>query len=114
MDNATIIYSVLGAVGAVLVLFAGYNLFGIAKVEDWLLWAVTEAESTFGSNTGKLKLAMVYDRFIERFPRLQMFIPYSLFKKLVDRALESMKDMLKNGKIAAVIGVIEEEKKEGQ
>lgn len=82
-------------------LLAGlYKLLGIDKVKSWLLWGVTTAEKEFGSGTGKLKLAMVYDMFIEKFPKLQAIIPYWLFSKLVDIALIEMREMLKNSKIS--------------
>lgn len=91
------------AAGIICVLVASYKIFGIDKVESWLLWAVTRAEAEFGSGTGKLKLAMVYDMFISKFPKLQAIFPYSLFSKLVDKALVSMREMLKNHKIAELV-----------
>lgn len=89
--------------GAVLVLCGCYKVFGIDKVKAWLLWAVTIAEQDFGSGTGKLKLAKVYDMFIAKFPKLQAIIPYKLFCRLVDKALVLMREMLKNGKISALV-----------
>ena len=86
---------------SLIALLAGlYKLLGIDKVKSWLLWGVTTAEKEFGSGTGKLKLAMVYDMFIEKFPGLQAIIPYWLFSKLVDIALIEMREMLKNSKIS--------------
>ena len=82
---------------------ACYKLFGIDKVQSWLLWAVTQAETAFGNGTGKLKLAFVYDLFIEKFPKLQAIFPYKLFSSLVDKALSSMREMLKNDKIATIV-----------
>lgn len=66
--------------------------------KNWLVWAVTEAESLFGSNTGKLKLRYAYKLAIERFPVIAKFIPFSLFSKLVDKALEIMREMIENNK----------------
>ena len=80
-----------------------YILFGIDKIQNWLLWAVTQAEKQYGSGTGKLKLAYVYDIFVSKFPKLQAVIPYSLFSKLVDKSLETMREMLKNTKISDII-----------
>lgn len=82
---------------------AAYKLFGIDKIKSWLLWAVTQAEKEFGSGTGKLKLAFVYDMFIAKFPKLQIIVPYKLFSALVDEALVLMKEMLKNEKIMALV-----------
>lgn len=66
--------------------------------KNWLVWAVTEAESMFGSNTGKLKLHYAYTLAIERYPAIAKFIPFSLFSKLVDKALDIMRDMIANNK----------------
>ena len=84
-----------------------YKLFGIDKVECWLLWAVTKAESIYGNGTGKLKLAYAYDYFIAKFPKLQIIIPYKLFSMLVDKALVEMREMLKNKKISEIIASLE-------
>lgn len=67
----------------------------LAKVREWLLWAVTEAEKELGGGTGKLKLRQVYDLFVTRFPWLARIVPFDLFSSLVDDALEDMRDMLK-------------------
>lgn len=98
----------IGIVAFLLLVFSCYKVFGIDKIESWLLWAVTQAEWEFGSGTGKLKLAKVYDMFIEKFPKLQSIIPYKLFSFLVDKALENMREMLKNNKISKIIHNIEE------
>lgn len=82
---------------------AAYKIFGIDKVKNWLLWACTQAEKIYGGGTGKLKLAYVYDIFVGKFPFLQAVIPFSVFSKLVDAALESMKSMLSNANIAAIV-----------
>ena len=68
----------------------------LAKVREWLLWAVTEAEKELGGGTGKLKLRQVYDLFVTRFPWLARIVPFDLFSSLVDDALEDMRDMLKS------------------
>ena len=67
----------------------------LAKVREWLLWAVTEAEKELGGGTGKLKLRQVYDLFVTRFPWLARIVPFDLFSSLVDDALEDMREMLK-------------------
>ena len=68
----------------------------LAKVREWLLWAVTEAEKELGGGTGKLKLRQVYDLFVTRFPWLARIVPFDLFSSMVDDALEDMREMLKN------------------
>jgi hypothetical protein len=97
-----VLYAILIAC-AVVAFIVCYKLFGLNKIKQWLLWAVTEAEKEFGSGTGQLKLAKVYDMFVTRFPKLQVIVPFSLFSKLVDEALEIMENMLKNDKIKAVV-----------
>lgn len=88
--------AILAAVGV-----AVYRYFNLpsetqlAKVREWLLWAVTEAEKKLGGGTGRLKLRQVYDLFVTRFPWLARIVPFDLFSSLVDDALEDMRDMLK-------------------
>lgn len=66
----------------------------LAKVREWLLWAVTEAEKDLGGGTGQLKLRQVYDLFVTRFPWLAKLVSFELFSDLVDDALEDMREML--------------------
>lgn len=78
----------------------------IKAVKEWLLFAVSEAEKALGSGTGKLKLRMVYDMFLEKFPYLVQFITFDKFSELVDEALEEMKKLLSTNKaIQAYVGV---------
>lgn len=94
---------VIIVISAVAILLAIYKIFGIDKIREWLLIAVSEAEKEYGSGTGKLKLVYVYDMFIEKFPKLQAIVPYVLFSHLVDQALVVMRKMLENEKIAEII-----------
>ena len=70
----------------------------IAKVKEWLLYAVTEAEKVLGSGTGQLKLRYVYDKFVTKFPYLVQFISFETFSKLVDEVLIKFKEMFKSNK----------------
>ncbi len=65
----------------------------LAKVKEWLLYAVAEAEKELGSGTGQLKLRYVYDMFVAKFPFLVKFVSFELFSKLVDEVLEKFKKM---------------------
>ena len=56
----------------------------IAKVKEWLLFAVMQAEKELGSGTGQLKLRYVYDMFVSKFPYLVQFVSFEFFSKLVD------------------------------
>lgn len=72
----------------------------IAKVKEWLLYAVTEAEKELGSGTGQIKLRYAYDMFIAKFPYLVRVIPFEQFSTLVDEALEKFRGMLTNKALA--------------
>ncbi len=92
MELANIIMAII-----LCVIIIGGGIY-VNGFKNWLVWAVTEAESVFGSNTGKLKLRYAYELAIERFPAIAKIIPFSLFSKLVDEALDVMRDMIANNK----------------
>lgn len=73
----------------------------LKKVREWLLWAVVEAEKALGSGTGQLKLRRVYDLFVVRFPWLAKIIPFEMFGKMVDDALDEMRELLENNEAVA-------------
>lgn len=104
MDKTILIYLAALVVIAVVMLIVAVKVFGEQKVRNWLVWAVGKAEQEFGSGTGQLKLRSVYNQFIARFPKLSTFITFKRFAVLVDEALSILSDMLKNGKIANIIG----------
>lgn len=66
------------------------------KVQEWLLWAVTEAEKELGGGTGQLKLRKVYQMFLTTFPWLAQVITFKEFSEMVDKALDKMRNMLDN------------------
>ncbi len=66
----------------------------IAKVKQWLILAVAEAEKRLGDGTGQLKLRKVYDWFVQRFPTLAAHITFDTFAVWVDEALEQMQSMI--------------------
>lgn len=70
--------AIVGAAAAAVARFVGLPTEKqLAKVKEWLLWAVTEAEKDLGGGTGKLKLRQVYDLFVQRFPGWQRRSPLS-------------------------------------
>jgi len=76
----------------------------IAKIKEWLLYAVIMAEAELGSGTGQVKLRFVYDMFVERFPTAAKIISFEIFAKWVDEALDRMRDMLaQNQAVAALV-----------
>lgn len=66
----------------------------ITKVKEWLLYAVTIAESELGGGTGKLKLRSVYDMFLTKFPVVANVVSFSTFSSWVDEALAEMRKLL--------------------
>lgn len=84
----------------------------LSKVQEWLLWAVMQAEKQLGGGTGQLKLRYVYDMFIARFPTVSKILTFEAFSIMVDIALAKLNEMLTNNKKVQqyVYGVIQEEK----
>mgnify|MGYP003299869854 CR=1 FL=1 len=83
----------IGAIMVVLIVAGGIYVNGF---KNWLVWAVSEAEATFGSKTGKLKLRYAYELAVERFPMIAKVIPFAVFSRMVDNALEIMRTMIEN------------------
>lgn len=82
------------------------TMYGLmtGKAKEWLKFAVCVAEEKLGSGTGQLKLHYVYDMFVEQFPAFATIVPFNIFSKWVDLALEWMREQLeKNDKISQVI-----------
>lgn len=105
-------YIIMSVVLAIILVGGGIYVNGF---KNWLVWAVSEAESLFGSKTGQLKLRYVYDLAVDKFPILAKIIPFSWFSKLVDKALKVMSDMITTNKsIAEIIneGLVESEEVE--
>lgn len=88
----------------VLIVFVvGIVTLQFMSFKDWLVWAVTQAENKLGSGTGQLKLKYAYDLAIERFPIIAKVIPFALFSRWVDAALDKMKEMIVNNKTIAEV-----------
>lgn len=95
----------------VIVLFLTFDNFikkpkseQIEKIQEWLLWAVTQAEKNLGGGTGQLKLRYVYDMFINRFPDISQLISFNAFSSMVDQALVKMRHLLNtNNKIETYV-----------
>lgn len=109
MDKTMIIFFALLFAFIIVALIAAVKVFGEQKVKNWLVYAVSVAESELGSGTGQLKLRSVYNMFILRFPKLSMIITFARFSDLVDDALGIMREMLKNEKISNIISKTKEE-----
>ena len=68
------------------------------KIQEWLVWAVAQAEKELGSGTGQMKMRYVYDLFISKFPAVAIFIKYDAFSAMVEKALDEFKDLLDNNR----------------
>ena len=71
----------------------------IAKVKEWLLWAVCQAEKELGSKMGKLKLRMTYDMFVSKFNWVAKIITFEEFSGYVDEALVEMKSLIESNEL---------------
>lgn len=89
---------VLSVILAAVLIVGGIYVNGF---QNWLVWAVSEAEKTFGSKTGKLKLRYAYNLAIKNFPKLAKLISFSMFSWMVDKALKVMRKMIEQNKSIA-------------
>lgn len=100
IDNFALIIGIACVIAMVMVAVINFVKAGkekqLATIKEWLLLAVIEAEKELGSNTGQLKLRMVYSQFIDKFKYMSLLITFDEFSKLVDEALDKMRDMLEN------------------
>lgn len=92
MDNNVLVYIMASVIFILLIVYAVMT----NKVKEWLKYAVTMAEKELGSGTGQIKLREVYDWFLEMFPVFSKILPFSIFSKMVDNALEWMRLQLEN------------------
>lgn len=97
MEINKIVALIVGAIIAVIII--AYLVINQKKnILEWLLKMVIEAEKKLGGGTGELKLRTVYDWFIEAFPAVSAFVPFSVFSAWVDVALDAMEELLKKNK----------------
>lgn len=92
MDNNILVYIMASVIFILLIVYVVMT----NKVNEWLKYAVTMAEKELGSGTGQLKLREVYNWFIDQFPVFSKLLPFSIFSKMVDNALEWMRLQLEN------------------
>lgn len=74
-----------------------------SRIRAWLLYIVIKAEQSLGSGTGPIKLSSVYGTFTERYPIIKIFMSLATFNKLVDSALDEMRELLEKEEVVAVI-----------
>lgn len=77
----------------------------IEELKKWLRYLVWEAEEYFGSKTGQLKLAYVYNLAVKQFPWIAYVMTYEEFdEKYVKEALKWLEEQLsKNPNIKALL-----------
>ena len=77
----------------------------VEELKKWLRWLVYEAEEYFGSKTGQLKLAYVYNLAVKQFPWIAYVMTYEEFdEKYVKEALKWLEEQLsKNPNIRALL-----------
>lgn len=93
MELREIITLIISAIVAIIVItYLIVNERG--KINEWLVQAVTKAEKELGGGTGQLKLRVVYDWFIEKFPVVAAIIPFKVFSAWVDYALTEMRYLI--------------------
>lgn len=102
------------------VVISSKNFFSLSKdeqikqIKGWLLGAVTLAEAEYGSGTGKIKLSVVYDAFIAKFPWIARVLSFEKFGEYVDEALNEMRHLLStNNAVAALVETKESKAEEG-
>lgn len=102
IENWYIVLGIIAVLGAIT--WSVYKFLGlptkeqVAKIKEWLLLAVTEAETQLGGGTGQIKLRYVYDMFISKFPVAAKMISFEVFSLWVDDALDQMKKLLETNK----------------
>ena len=104
-SNLTLIVSLIAFIVAIILAiknFAELPTNGqIAKVKEWLLYAVTIAEKEYGGGTGQIKLRYVYDMFVQKFEWIAKAVSFETFSSWVDAALEQMKKILESNQAVA-------------
>jgi len=97
------ILAVLAVAGYAIYKFAGLpTKEQIAKIKQYLLYAVIEAEKELGNKTGKAKLLFAYDLMISKFPVVAKLISFETFSKWIDEALVEMEKLLKENEALAL------------
>jgi hypothetical protein len=70
----------------------------IEALKEWLKYAVTLAEKELGTQTGQLKLRMVYDMALSKFSWLGRLVTFEQFSLYVDEALVWLNSQLESNK----------------
>ena len=91
---------VVTCVGAGFVRFMKYpSETKLAKIKEFLLVAVVEAEKLYKSGTGKIKLAYVFNLFCEKYPFISKFITVEQVDAWLQECLEVMRNLIGIGNL---------------
>lgn len=96
MENIYVLFSILVlSITIVLYFFTKFNgsKQDHEKFKDVLLRLVIEAEDFYGSKKGKEKFEFAYTNLVAFFPWVRL-VPMSIVHKLVDKALDKMRESL--------------------
>lgn len=74
------------------IVYAYQNKKGL--LEKAALYAVTKAEETWGSNTGKIKFAEVYTYIQKQYPVVTFFFTEKQLTEIIENALSRLKEIL--------------------
>ena len=85
-------YLIIGAI--VIAAFVLMYIYKRNTLKNWLLIAVEFAENELGEKRGQEKLELVHKKLVEQFPIVGRLIPFRVFSKLVDEALEIFEQQL--------------------
>lgn len=97
-------------IGIIVVCFISITIYKFVKlpidqkyktIRAYLLYIVTVAEENWGGGTGPIKLGEVYDAFTKKYPIIKLFISWETFNKLVDSALDEMREILEAKELEA-------------
>lgn len=70
-----------------------------AEIQSRLLEWVRRAEASLGGETGKFKLAQVYDLFCRQYPYVKKWFSLEQFDRMVQQALSEMETSFADGAV---------------
>ena len=87
IDNWSLLVIIVGVI-------AYFIITGKQGIIQALVYMTGRAEKELGSKTGQMKLRLVYNMFVEKYPVLSKIIPFKVFSNWVDIALAQLKNMI--------------------
>lgn len=84
-------WSLLVIIAGVIIYFIITGKQGIIQA---LIYMTGQAEKQLGSKTGQMKLRLVYNMFVEKYPVLSKIVPFKIYSKWVDTALDQLNNMI--------------------